>query len=79
MDADSCSNVPFDLSTDTTNSNDSISQMFKNIAMDTHPIHLGCVLVSAVIIPPENSLMSVDISTENAAFFTSVNEDKLDR
>jgi hypothetical protein len=79
MDVNSCSNVPFDLLTDAVNSNGSISQIFKNIASDTDSMHLGCVLVSAVMIPPENSMLSVDITTENAAFYTSVNGDSLDR
>ena len=79
MDLQSCSHVPFDLPVDSVHSSYSLSEVFKNIASDTHTKPLGCVLISAVLISPENSLVSIEIETENAAIYSSIHGQPLER
>jgi len=79
MDLQSCSHVPFDLPVDSVHSNDSLSEVFKSIASDTYTKQLGCVLISAVLISPENSLVSIEIETENAAIYSSIHGQPLER
>ncbi len=79
MDLQSCSHIPFDLPVDSVHSNRPLSEVFKNIASDTHKKQHGCVLISAVLISPENTLVSIEIETENAAIYSSIHGQPLER
>jgi hypothetical protein len=79
MSLDSCISVPFDTLIDTVISNFSLSEVFNNMASDVNTDQLGCVVISSVLIPPENSLHSIEFATENAAIHASINDESLKR
>jgi hypothetical protein len=79
MDLESCMGSPFDLRIDSVYSNESLSSVFQNVASDAKFRTCSCVLISAVLFAPENSLFSIEILTENAAIYPSIDEEPLQR
>ncbi len=76
---DSCVSVPFDTPIDTVISNFSLSEVFNDMASDANTGRIGCVVISSVLIPPENSLHSIEFATENAAIHASINDESMKR
>jgi len=70
---------PFDLRIDNVYSNESLSSVFQNVASDAKFRTCSCVLISAILFAPENSLFSIEILTENAAIYPSIDEEPLQR
>lgn len=79
MDIESCLNSPFDLLVESVYANKSISAALENIASRFGSRTPSCVLISASLVAPENSIFSIEILTENSALFSSVNEQSLKR
>lgn len=79
MDLESCMASPFDLRPDTIYSMGSLSSVFESMASDAKFRTSSCVLISALLMAPENSLFSLEIETENAAIFSSADEEPLPR
>jgi hypothetical protein len=77
---ETCQKLPFDFPMSISRfRHNSLSEVFVNFASDSHPKSLGCVHISAILAAPENSLFSVEMITENAAVYSSVNEQPLQR
>ena len=79
MDLESCMGSSFDSRVGNIYSNDSISSVFQNAASETAVRASSCVLISAVVLPPESSLFLFEIMTENAATYPSIDEEPLQR
>ena len=79
LDIESCLNSPFDLLIESVYAEQSLSRALENIASKFGSGTPSCVLISASLVAPENSMFSVKILTENSALFSSINEQSLDR
>ncbi len=78
--SESCASLPFDFQTNVVHlSHESISDLLGNITLDSDAKSIGCVFISAVLAAPENSIFSIELVTENAAVYSSVDEQPLER
>jgi hypothetical protein len=79
LDIESCLNSPFDLLVESVYENKSLSGFLDNISSESGSSTSGCVLISASLVAPENSMFFIEILTENSATFSSINEQSLGR